>query len=565
MVDRSSRKPIENQKSRILHKPLILSAFTLLIMQLIPFLAYSDDPQGLVNTEISVSVSNIAATPVEQFPILSGPEAAGIPPLTGDVNLWAENGGGRRDWQAGCAILSNGNAIVLGGMRKDPGWSGNMSYEATEREMRDMIAIFSPTGELIEPARPAFYTDAGEQWERTICTHRTDDKFYYLSSDTAGGRSGPRYLVHSIANPEAFPEAFPGYLPENSGEYHTVIQVIGNDGIPESKLINPWGEYIQQRGLIRGGIACFLSNGNIVINFEDRTTSITAKAAQYGSSDYRGYVVGAIIVAPDGRIIKPPFAICTPSSANSQNRCGLTAGDGWFVVRYQDGIDGPTLVAFDNDGNELGDGQGRIYPAIDIPELEGPPARLRGDAQDLDAVGDLLFMSTHRRNDYKGLLCKMRVDEHGITVLKTIRFIDHPRSDFKHNADIGVDSAGNIIVMWEDQSWERFQGGRWEMLARMFDVNLEPLTPSFCIFEIGNNTNIDEIDPLFGPGRTKQCRISMSDEIIIAVAPTNEPPYGDPEPLLANGSEAEWYAYTYIARLLKNPFGASVIKNWDIY
>jgi len=93
---------------------------------------------------------------------------------------------------------------------------------------------------------------------------------------------------------------------------------------------------------------------------------------------------------------------------------------------------------------------------------------------------------------------------------------------------MGVDSSGNVIVIWQDQSWDRFQTDRWEVLARMFDSNLEPTTPSFVLFELGNNADLDEVDPVLGAGRTKQSRIAMNDQIIVAIAETNNAPYGDP-------------------------------------
>ncbi|MFH1742374.1 MAG: right-handed parallel beta-helix repeat-containing protein [bacterium] len=506
--------------------------------------------------------------PEEQLPVLASPEAAGITPLTGDMNLWAENGGGSNYWRPEADTLSNGNAIVMGGMRKDPGFSGSAETEYL-REVRDMIAIFSPTGELIEPARTAFFTNAGEPWENTICTNRNRDKFYGLCADTVGGRMGERYVVYTIANVNDFPEAFPGYAQEpEAGQaqaYHTAIQVVSNDGIPETPLINPWGDYISEPGLIRGGMVRFLSDGNILVNFEDRTVNGAAKEAFYGSTQYLGWVVGAVIVGPDGSIVKPPFAISNPSRLNSEVRFGLTSGDGWFAIRYEDAVDGPTIVAFDNEGNELGGGGGRVYPAIDIPELEGGGGRNRGDPNGLETLGDLLFV-THRGLNFAGYLTKFRVDETGVTVLKTVRFPDHPLSTFEHNADLGVDSDGNLIVLWQDHSWSRFQAGRWEALARMFDVDLNPLTPSFCMFEVGNNTDVNTVDPILGPGRTKQCRIAMNDEIIIAIAHTNEVPYGDPESFTTHDPRDAFFTYTYISRVLKNPFERGVaVRDWELY
>ncbi|MFH1739282.1 MAG: hypothetical protein ABIH23_09780 [bacterium] len=498
---------------------------------------------------------------IEQEPVAAGPEAVGITPLTGDVQLWGPNGGSYY-WRPEADTLSNGNAIVLGGMRKAAYWT----FTEDAENCRDMIAIFSPTGELLEPARPAFFTNAGEPWEDTICTSRNDDKFYGLCADTVEGRSGARYVVQTIANPDAFPEAFPGHAQEQPYQYHTVIQVISNDGVPETPLINPWGDYASEYGLIRGGIVRFLSNGNIVVNFEDRTDSGDAKKAFYNTTeDYRS-LVGIVILGPDGSIVKPPTPISNPSGDNSENRFGLTSGDGWFVVRYRDAVDGPTIVAFDNDGNELGGGAGRLYPAVNIAELLGDGGN-RGDPNGLEAVGDVLYI-THRGADRRGYLSTIRVSDSGLSVIKTIRFTDHPQSTFEHNADLGVDSAGNVIVAWQDASWERFQEGRWECLARMFDRDLEPLTPSFCIFEIGNNTDVDEIDPVLGPGRTKKVRVAMNDDIIIAIAASNEVPYGDPESSTAmspvGGDDDDWYTYTYIARVLQNPEKTRV-KDWAIY
>ncbi|MGC9327971.1 MAG: hypothetical protein ACP5I1_10085, partial [Candidatus Hinthialibacter sp.] len=488
---------------------------------------------------------------IEQKPVAADPESAGITPITGDVNLWFENGGGSSYWRPDCDTLSNGNAIVLGGMRKAPFADHSLDSENT----RDMAAVFSPAGELIEPARCAFFTNAGAPWDNTICTARNDDKFYGLCADTVGERLGDRYVVHTIANPDQWPDAFPGYAKEQRYEYHTAIQVIHNDGTPETPLINPYGDYVTERGLLRGGTVRFLSNGNIIMNFEDRQTG-TLKKKIYNRT-YSGRVVGVVIMKPDGSIVKGPFAICSDRPGDSSNRFGLASGKGWFAVRYDDAVTGPTIAAFDNDGHELGDGSGRLYPALDIPELGGDGGN-RGDPNGLEAVGNTLYV-THRGIDRAGYLSTIHVGPEGLSVIRTIRFTDLAWSTFEHNADLGVDSAGNVIVMWQDQAWERFQSGRWEVLARMFDANLDPLTSSFCIFEIGNNTDMDAIDPILGPGRTKQSRIAMNDDIIIAIAETNNVPYGDP-----TSASNEMFTYTYIARLLKNPTNTPV-QRWELY
>ncbi|MFH1740100.1 MAG: hypothetical protein ABIH23_13915 [bacterium] len=496
-----------------------------------------------------------AIAQVEQLPIRSGPEAVGIRPITGDVNLWFENGGGSKYWRPDCDTLSNGNAIVFGGMRKDPGWLGSESADS-RRAMREMIAIFSPTGELLEPARTAFYTNAGEPWEDTICTTRNEDKFYGLCADTVGERNGDQYVVHTIATPHDWPEAFPGYPVDAAGDHHTAIQVISNGGEIRSPLTSPYGTYLKERGLLRGGTVRFLSSGNIVVLYEDRQQGERCDYV-YGRTS-TGQTIGAAILGPDGHIVHDMFPISTPRGGS--NRFGLASGDGWFACRYFDNTTGATIVAFDNDGNELGGGEGRLYPAIDIPELKGDGGN-RGDPNGLEAVGDTLYIS-HQVHDREGYLSTFRVSEDGVQVIKTVSFIDNSWSTFEHNADLGVDSEGNVIVMWQDQAWDRFQPGRWELLARMFDANLEPLTSSFVLFEVGNNTDIDEIDPILGPGRTKQSRIAMNDQIIVAIAETNEVPYGDAESF-TSGSEA-WYTYTYIARLLENPTHTPV-RDWSIY
>ncbi|HOE12323.1 MAG TPA: hypothetical protein PLQ35_04510 [bacterium] len=483
----------------------------------------------------------------EQLPIRSGPEAVGIVPLTGDVNLWYENGGNSSYWRPDCDILSNGNAIVLGGMRKAP----YVDHVADSENAVDLVAIFSPEGELLEPARTAFFTNDGQPWFNTICTTRNDDKFYGLSADTVGGRSGEQYVVHTICNAHVWPDAFPGYPKDYTGDYHTAIQVIGNDGTMRSKLTSPYGSYVKEKGVLRGGTTRFLSNGNIVVLYEDRQRG-TRLDYVYGQTS-GALTVGVVILGPDGRIVRDMFPICT--KAGGENRFGLASGDGWFVCRYRDNQTGITIVAFDNEGNELG----RFYPANSIPEYQGDGGGGRGDANGLEAIGDWLYISD-RIQGTQGYITKYHVGPDGISVIKTIHFIDHPLSTFEHNADMGVDSAGNVIVMWQDHSWERFQTGRWEALARMFDSNLEPITPSFVMFELGNNTDVDEIHPVLGPGRTKQSRIAMNDQIIIAIAETNNAPYGDPLSYVAN----EMFSYTFVARVLRNPFYVPV-RNWEIY
>ncbi len=504
-----------------------------------------------------IATASLASAQVEQLPILSGPEAAGIHALTGDVSLWADNGGGSKYWRPDCDTLSNGNAIVLGGMRRDPGWLGSTTADG-KRPMRDMIAIFAPDGRTLEPARTAFYANDGSPWEDTICSTRNDDKFYGLCADTVGGRTGDQYVVHTFSTAHNWPEAFPEYPVDGSRDRHTAIQVIGNDGSMRSPLSSPYGSYPREDGLLRGGTVRFLSNGNIVVLYEDRQRGWRMDYV-YGRST-SGQVVGFSILAPDGRVVRDMVAISSRSGGS--NRFGLTSGDGWFACRYADNTTGPTIVAFDNNGNELGGGDGRIYPAIDIPELQGYGDN-RGDPNGLEAVGDILYI-THRGADRKGYLTKFRVSDAGVTVLKTVRFTDHPRSTFEHNADLGVDSRGNIIIIWQDQSWESVQEGRWEVLSRMFDADLEPTTPSFVMFEVGNNTDVNAVDPVLGPGRTKQSRIAMNDDIIIAIAHTIEVPYGDPESAISTGGD-QYYAYTYIARVLENPHRIVPVPEWELY
>lgn len=75
----------------------------------------------------------------------------------------------------------------------------------------------------------------------------------------------------------------------------------------------------------------------------------------------------------------------------------------------------------------------------------------------------------------------------------------------------------------------------------------------------------DETGQFLGPGRTKQCRIAMNDEIIIAIAHTNQVPYGDPESFTTHDSRDTFFTYTYIARVLENPFGPVAVKGWELY
>ncbi len=509
--------------------------------------------------------------PEEQLPILSGPEAAGLTPLTGDVPLWTENGGcGGKYWRAEADTLSNGNAIVIGGMRMASYNSGS----PVAGKAQDMIAIFSSDGELIEPSRTAFFTDNGVPWESTLfydnllteAEATSGYKCYGLCADTIAGRSGGHYAVQAIVKPWAFVDEFPQiaagfeYLPSRQ---FTAIQILSDDGVPQTALLNPYGSYLQSAGFsgnLEGGAVRFLSNGNLVITYEDDTPDGPAKEELYGRTGNKK-VVAAVILDADGRVVKAPFAVSQSSSEQDSNlRYGLTSGDGWFAIRYFDAVTGPTLVAFDNDGNEIGNGEGRIY-IDDFEELYDYAGR-RGDFSDLEAYGNNLYV-THRGADHAGYISWFEVSQDGLFELWTDYITDHGLSNVNGNADLGIDSKGNIIVVWEDHSWERFQPGRWEVLARLFRYDLEPLTPSFCLFEVGNNTDFSEPDSIFGAGRTKQPRVAMNDNLIIAIAQTNEPPYGDPSSI-RNDPYDEWYTYTYIVRMLENPFRPDV-EDWWFY
>ena len=52
-------------------------------------------------------------------------------------------------------------------------------------------------------------------------------------------------------------------------------------------------------------------------------------------------------------------------------------------------------------------------------------------------------------------------------------------------------------------------------------------------------------------------------EIIIAIAHTNEVPYGDPSSIVHSSGD-EWFTYTFIARVLQNP-ARPAVRNWELH
>ncbi|MGC9327674.1 MAG: hypothetical protein ACP5I1_08570, partial [Candidatus Hinthialibacter sp.] len=115
-------------------------------------------------------------------------------------------------------------------------------------------------------------------------------------------------------------------------------------------------------------------------------------------------------------------------------------------------------------------------------------------------------------------------------------------------AEIGSDDAGNFCVAWEADA---ALTGTEQVVARVFDSNMEPVTPTFFAFQTHDGWEGDILG-----NTTKESTVSMNNQLIVISADGS---FWDDE--LNDLTPIEHNKFI----VLKSPFAETSIQQWDLY
>ncbi|HPA48346.1 MAG TPA: hypothetical protein PLG59_19430 [bacterium] len=477
-----------------------------------------------------VLLVGLATQPFAQ--VVEDPVAAGITPITGDIPLLRGYGGSHHFAAAWLAILGDGRPLVV---MPNPTLEEQLYHVA-------ILNVLDRQGNVLEE-RAGYQDDNGVPI------------MAYLGGDPRGvavDARGNQYAVVMRAQPYAPVYTGDGVISAFAGADTSVdsgvpiIQVFNADGTKASNIVNIMGKgsLFSDSGQIRGRACAIMSNGNIALNWWDQkspTGGLTGD--RWPGYEGTGQVVGIAVISPDGSIVVPPTPISTPTvGGNASTMRGVAAGNGWFCCRFQDSDTVVKYSIFNNVGAKVRD----IIPAnlIDAAMDGGMGATIaggRGDSELIYGQGDFLY-TIGRAN---GATFVMKFDAMAGTLVKITEA--SPAGDTGERMDICADANGNVFAMWGDVS-----GGGLVAIGRLFDANLDPVTPEFSVFEH---------QVLSGGADTwKDVSCRMDTGIIVASCHTTGLPDNEATPGLGN------LPLEHCVRIFANPLGPSAVQNnWELY
>jgi hypothetical protein len=471
------------------------------------------------------SVSSVVA---QDFPVNT--EAAGVEVLVADTWIFQSIDDNGKYWEPFTDIFGDGTILV-----------GANTHPDEEAGMNMKVAFVDPlTGEVQEFW--AFYSDTGEPFIGNFNEKRQDGNPARVAADRRPG--GTRYIVGMEATPYLYDEMNSGdrwYVGFDYDDRVGAVQIFNktdNGPVPITNCFDPIYQAYENTGLQGGqqmrygGDMRFLSNGNIVTCIEDRTKNIV--------TDGNG-AVATIFNGETGAVVKEPWNAAGDEAAHSI-WSNVAAFNGGFVVRSE-----AIFTVYDNDGvmkyffeqgafsTVTNTGRGddvRICANInnDFVYFAG-----KGEAGDI-VLSRFNAVATTSGDDLQGVN-EIFVNE-----------IDFMFESFSR-AEAAVDENGNVCVVFDDTSTT----GTEQTVARIFNSDMEPATPSFFAFQ--NHDGLDAAD-LKG-FQTHQPNVTMTNEYIVIAA---DGLTWDEE--ISDLSSAEQTFFTVLANPLKQ---TTSVSNWEIH
>ena len=439
-------------------------------------------------------------------------------------------------WEPFTDIFGDGTIAVIAGCYAEGTTSGTMNAKVVFIDMEGNVSEYW-----------AFYDDAGNPYTGPFNEARKDGNPPRIACDRRSGST--TYVTGQEATPYLYDEFNSDGRWEKSFVYTQnqiaavqFFNLTDAGPVPFSNVIDPvYGagdiEGAQSGQMRFGGEIRILSNGNILVVPEDRNGGIISGNA----------AIATIFDGETGEIIKGPFN-APGDEASHSIWSNVAAFNGGFAVRSE-GV----MTMYTNDGElmnwvlqeewtnvaDAGRGDGtRIASNItsDYIYILGKD----------NVVGDMIIS---RINAQTGAVDNTIDDVeghegHDTVIANEVELWDV--GDFDRG-DIAVDMNGNICVTYEfeDSGFPELP----QMVARIFNSDMEPVTPTFYAFE--NHDTIDDIKGILA----KEVNVSMDNQRIVIAADgvTVDPDSGELTP--------NEQAYAVV---LANPLSTSVAA-WELF
>ncbi len=470
------------------------------------------------------SVSSVVA---QDLPVNT--EAAGIEVIIPDTWIFQSIDANLSYWEPFTDIFGDGTIIVTAN-----------THPAEEAGMNAKVAFADPlTGEVQEFW--AFYTDAGEPWTGPFNEKRQDGNPARVAADRRPG--GTHYIVGMESTPYLYDEFNSGdrwYLGYGYDHCVGAVQIYNKTAagpVPITNCFDPIYQAYENTGsqggqqMRYGGDMRFLSNGNILTCIEDRSKNIVT--AGNGA-------VATIFNGETGAVIKEPWNAAGDEGAHSI-WSNVAAFNGGFVVRSE-----AIFSVYNNDGSlRYFFEQGAFSTIADTGR--GDDVRIGSNINSdfvyfagKDAAGDVVL------SRFNAVATTSGDDLQGVNEI----FVNE--TDFMFNSfvrsEVACDEFDNICVVFDDTSTT----GTEQTIARIFNSDMEPVTPSFFAFQYHDGLDTE----VFGY-RSHEPNVTMNNQHIVIAANGLTWDEG-----VSDLSAAEQTFFTVLANPLKQ---TTSVSNWELH
>ncbi|MBN2325735.1 MAG: hypothetical protein JXR73_01185 [Candidatus Omnitrophica bacterium] len=418
-------------------------------------------------------------------------DAAGVTVVVPDTWIFQVDIDNGTYWEPFTDIFGDGTIAVIANTHPEEG-----------QGMNAKVAFIDPSsGEVQEYW--AFYTDAGDPWKGPFNEKRTDGNPARIAVDRRPG--GTRYMVAMETTPYLYDEFnsedrwYQGFAYDDRVATVQIFNKTADGPVPITNVIDPiyqsfenfdaqFGQQMRYGGDIR-----FLSNGNILTCPEDRTKNIV----EGGTA-----AIATIFNGETGEVIKPAWNASGDGLAH-EIWSNVAAFNGGFVIRSQ-----AIFSVYDNDGNlqyyfnqdafstitDTGRGDDTRIAA----NINGNYVYYAGKGPEGDVVLSRFdAVATTSGDDLQGVK-EVNVNE-----------LDYLFGDTFKRAEAAVDELGNVCVVFDDTSTT----GTEQTIARIFNSDMEPVTPSFFAFQYHDVNGPDDMGY-----HSHEPNVSMDNQHIVIAA-----------------------------------------------
>ncbi|HPA48491.1 MAG TPA: hypothetical protein PK395_22190, partial [bacterium] len=362
-------------------------------------------------------------------------------------------------WEPSTDIFGDGTIAVA---------AGTYPEGATDSGMNCKVGLINRDDTVQE--HWAWRADNGTSWTANFNVSRTDGNPPRIACDRREGAT--RFLVGQEGTPWAFSAFNTDGRFSGAFQYDRQIAAVqlynkaAGGPTPLTHVFDPiYGAGnvagSQNNQQIRfGGDLCFLSNGNFVACPEDQTRGVCPTGTAPILTIFNGET---------GAVIKGPFNGRADDSS-SDIWSNVTAFNGGFCVRSR-GL----LTIWDNDGNL------RYY--LDQNQFSTDLLRDRGDMSRVaSTIGSDYIYLVSRNNS--GQMSLARFDaahssQGHIVGIKEVIVAEAWETSIFDRSDVAIDDYNNACVVWE----EAYSGQNEQIVARIYDSSMNPVTPTFYAFK----------------------------------------------------------------------------------